>query len=69
MATLTAPAAPPAEVFAEVREVGRLAVDSTVLSLYNSDDGATIVGTWNTTGSGVPPPIGSTLKLAPPLSL
>jgi GAF domain-containing protein len=57
VATLVARAAPPEEVFAAVTdEVGRvLSSEATLLSRYDPDGVATVVGTW--TRDGRPPPI------------
>jgi signal transduction histidine kinase len=60
VATLVAGGTPPEQVFAAVAaEAGRLAdADSTVMSRYNPDGGATIVGTWTRTGAALPVPVG-----------
>ena len=52
VATLVARAAPPAEVFAAVAaEAGRLLrADATLLSRYDQDAKATVVGAWTSTG-------------------
>jgi signal transduction histidine kinase len=65
VATLVARAAPPAEVFAAVAaEVGRLlGCDFTVLSRYEPQDSATVVGRWSSTGAVVPTPVGTRFEL------
>jgi GAF domain-containing protein len=65
VATLVARAAAPAEVFAAVTaEVGRLLkADFTVLIRYDPDSAVTIVGTWTSTGTAAPTPVGSRLEL------
>ena len=57
VATLVARAAPWEEVFAAVAaEAGRLlSADATLMSRYDPDDAATIVGAWTSTGA-VPAP-------------
>ena len=64
VATLVARAAPWKEVFAAVAaEAGRLlSADATLLSRYDPDDAATIVGAWTSTGAG-PAPLGTRLSL------
>ena len=56
VATLVARAASPADVFAAVaEEAGRiLEVGFTFLSRYDSDDSATIVASWSSTGAAFP---------------
>jgi GAF domain-containing protein len=65
VATLAARASPPEEVFAAVAaELGRLlGADATLLSRYDPDDVATIIGEWTSTGSAGPAPVGSRLEL------
>jgi signal transduction histidine kinase len=65
VATLVAGAAPPEEVFAAVTaEVGRvLSADVTLLSRYDPEDAATIVGAWSSTGATAPTPVGSRFEL------
>jgi signal transduction histidine kinase len=65
VATLVARATPPEEVFAAVTaEVGRvLRADFTILSRYDPDGAATIVGAWSGTGAAPPTPVGSRLEL------
>jgi signal transduction histidine kinase len=60
VATLVACGTPPEQVFAAVAaEAGRLlGADATVMSRYNPDGGATIVGTWASTGAALPVPVG-----------
>ena len=60
VATLVACGTPPEQVFAAVAaEAGRLLdADATVMSRYNPDGGATIVGTWTSTGAALPVPVG-----------
>jgi signal transduction histidine kinase len=60
VATLVACGTPPEQVFAAVAaEAGRLLdVDATVMSRYNPDGGATIVGTWTSTGAALTVPVG-----------
>ncbi len=64
VATLVARAAPWEEVFAAVAaEAGRLlSADATLMSRYDPDDAATIVGAWTSTGA-VPAPLGTRLSL------
>ena len=64
VATLVARAAPWEEVFAAVAaEAGRLlSADATLMSRYDPDDAATIVGAWTSTGAG-PVPLGTRLSL------
>ena len=64
VATLVARAAPWEEVFAAVAaEAGRLlSADATLMSRYDPDDAATIVGAWTSTGAG-PAPLGTRLSL------
>ncbi|MCW2676198.1 MAG: hypothetical protein JWR70_1238 [Modestobacter sp.] len=58
-------AAPPAAVFAAVTaEVGRvLSADVTLMSRYDPDGVATVVGAWSSTGAAAPTPIGSRFEL------
>jgi GAF domain-containing protein len=65
VATLAARAAPPEEVFAAVAaELGRLlGADAALLSRYDPDDVATIIGAWTSTGATGPAPVGSRLEL------
>jgi signal transduction histidine kinase len=60
VATLVACGTPPEQLFAAVAaEAGRLLdADATVMSRYNPDGGATIVGMWNSTGAALPVPVG-----------
>ena len=64
VATLVARAAPWEKVFAAVAaEAGRLlSADATLMSRYDPDDAATIVGAWTSTGA-VPAPLGTRLSL------
>ena len=64
VATLVARAAPWEEVFAAVAaEAGRLlSADAALMSRYDPDDAATIVGAWASTGAG-PAPLGTRLSL------
>jgi signal transduction histidine kinase len=64
VATLVARAAPPEEVFAAVAaEAGRLLrADATLMSRYDPDDKATVVGAWATAGAP-PAPLGTRLSL------
>ena len=64
VATLVARAAAPVEVFAAVAaEAGRLLrADATLLSRYDQDAKATVVGAWTSTG-GTPAPLGTRLSL------
>ena len=57
VATLVVRAAPWEEVFAAVAaEAGRLlSADAAIMSRYDPDDAATIVGAWTSTGAGPPP--------------
>jgi signal transduction histidine kinase len=65
VATLVARGASSDDVFAAVAaEVGQLLdADITVLSRYESDGVATVVGCWSSTGAGVPLVVGSRLEL------
>jgi GAF domain-containing protein len=65
VATLVARDAPPEQVFAAVAaESGRLlSADATLMSRYEQDDAATIVGAWTSTGASVLPSLGSRLGL------
>ncbi len=65
VATLVAQAASPEEVFAAVTaEVGRvLSADVTVMSRYEPEDAATVVGVWSSTGAAAPTPVGSRFEL------
>ena len=65
VATLVARAAPPQEVFAAVTaEVGRvLSADGTIMSRYEPEDAATVVGVWSSTGAAAPAPVGSRFEL------
>jgi signal transduction histidine kinase len=65
VATLVARAAPPQEVFAAVtEEVGRvLSADGTIMSRYEPEDAATVVGVWSSTGAAAPAPVGSRFEL------
>lgn len=64
VATLVARAVPPEQVFAAVTaEVGRLlSADFTLMSRYDQDDAATIVGAWTISGAD-PAPGGTRLSL------
>ena len=64
VATLVATAATPEEVFAAVaEEAGRLLrADATLLSRYDPDAKATVVGAWTSAG-GTPAPLGTRLSL------
>jgi signal transduction histidine kinase len=64
VATLVARAVPPEQVFAAVTaEVGRLlSADVTLMSRYDQENAATLVGAWTTTGAD-PAPVGSRLSL------
>ncbi len=64
VATLVARAAPWEEVFAAVAaEAGRLlSADATLMSRYDPDGAATIVGAWTPAGAG-PAPLGTRLSL------
>jgi signal transduction histidine kinase len=65
VATLVARAASPQEVFAAVTaEVGRvLSADGTIMSRYEPEDAATVVGVWSSTGAAAPAPVGSRFEL------
>jgi signal transduction histidine kinase len=67
VATLVASGAPPEEVFAAVAEefARVVAADFTSVSRYHSDDTATIVGVWTSTGTDTPRPLvpGDRLRL------
>ena len=65
VATLVARAAPPQEVFAAVTaEVGRvLSADGTIMSRYEPEDAATVVGVWSSSGTAAPAPVGSRFEL------
>ena len=65
MATLVARGVAAEEVFAAVTaEVGRLlGCDDTLMSRYDPDDAATVLGAWSTTGATVPIPVGRRLPL------
>jgi signal transduction histidine kinase len=65
VATLVARDAPPEEVFAAVAaESGRLlSADATLMSRYDPDDAATIVGAWTSTGASMLPSLGTRLGL------
>ena len=65
VATLVARGAPPARVFAAVtEEVGRvLGADYTAMSRYEPDGAATVIGAWNSTGSGLAVPVGGRVEL------
>jgi signal transduction histidine kinase len=65
VATLVAGGARPENVFTAVAaEVGRLlAVDYTVLIRYDPDDMITVVGTWTSTGTAAPSPVGRRFEL------
>src|SRR5690348_1740489 len=65
VATLVARAALPQEVFAAVTaEVGRvLSADGTIMSRYEPEDAATVVGVWSSTGAAAPAPVGSRFEL------
>jgi GAF domain-containing protein len=60
VATLVARAAPPEEVFGAVaEEAGRLlGTDSTVMSRYDPDGAAMVVGVWDGTGAARVIPVG-----------
>ncbi len=64
VATLVGRAVPPERVLAAVTaEVGRLlSADVTLMSRYDQNDAATLVGVWTTTGAD-PAPIGARLSL------
>jgi signal transduction histidine kinase len=65
VATLVARAAPPQEVFAAVtEEIGRLlAADFAVLVRYDPSDTLEVVGTWTSTGTPAPTPVGGRVPL------
>ncbi len=65
VATLVARAAPPQEVFAAVTaEVGRvLSADGTIMSRYEPEDAATVVGVWSSVGGAASAPVGSRFEL------
>ncbi|HEY0402858.1 MAG TPA: GAF domain-containing protein, partial [Blastococcus sp.] len=65
VATMVARAAPPEEVFAAVTdEVGRvLSSEVTLLSRYDPDGAATVVGTWTRTGAVPPIAVGGRFQL------
>jgi signal transduction histidine kinase len=65
VATLVAQAAPAEKAFAAVTaEVGRvLSADVTLMSRYDPDGAATVVGAWNSTGAAAPTPVGSRFEL------
>jgi GAF domain-containing protein len=65
VATLVARAAPPEEVFAAVTdEVGRvLSSEVTLLSRYDTDGAATVVGTWTKSGAAPPIAVGGRFQL------
>jgi GAF domain-containing protein len=65
VATLVARAAPAEEVFAAVTaEVGRvLSSEVTLLSRYDPDGAATVVGTWTRTGAAPPIAVGGRFRL------
>jgi signal transduction histidine kinase len=65
VATLVARAAPPEETFAAVtEEIGRmLGVDFTVMSRYDADDTATVVGLWTGTDLRRPIAVGDRQRL------
>ncbi|MDT7743965.1 MAG: hypothetical protein QOE59_3043 [Actinomycetota bacterium] len=65
VATLVAQAAPPEEVFSAVAaEVGLvLCVELTLLSRYDSEDSATVVGVWSGSGDTASAPLGSPVEL------
>jgi signal transduction histidine kinase len=65
VAVLVARAASPEEVFAAVTaEVGRvLSADVTVMSRYEPEGAATVVGVWSSTGAAAPTPVGSRFEL------
>ena len=59
VATLVARAAPPEEVFGAVaEEAGLLGADSTVMSRYDPDGAAMVVGVWDGTGAARVIPVG-----------
>jgi GAF domain-containing protein len=65
VATLMAQAAPPQEVFAAVAgEVSRLlAADLAVLVRFDPSDALQVVGTWTSTGTPAPTPVGGRVPL------
>jgi GAF domain-containing protein len=65
VATLVARATPPEDVFTAVAaEVGRvLSADVMVMSRYDPDGAATIVGAWSSTGDAPPTSVGSRFEL------
>ncbi|MCU1618182.1 MAG: histidine kinase [Modestobacter sp.] len=65
VATLVARAAPPEEVFGAVTdEVGRVLSSAvTLMSRYDPDGAATVVGTWTRTGAAPPIAIGGRFQL------
>ena len=65
VATLVARAEPPEVVFASVAaEAGRLlSSDATIMSRYDADGAATVVGIWNRSGPSALPPLGTRLSL------
>jgi signal transduction histidine kinase len=65
VATLVARAAPWEEVFAAVAaEAGQLlSSEATMMSRYDPDDAATVVGVWTSTDSAQLPPVGTRLSL------
>jgi signal transduction histidine kinase len=65
VATLVGRAAPPEEVFAAVTdEVGRVfSSEATLLSRYDPDGTATVVGAWTRTGAPGPLPVGGKFQL------
>jgi signal transduction histidine kinase len=65
VATLVARSAAPEEVFAAVTdEVGRvLSSEATLLSRYDPDGAATVLGTWTRTGGAPPMSIGGRFRL------
>jgi signal transduction histidine kinase len=65
VAVLVARGASPEEVFAAVTaEVGRvLSADVTVMSRYEPEDAATVVGVWSSTGAAAPTPVGSQFEI------
>jgi GAF domain-containing protein/ketosteroid isomerase-like protein len=64
VATLLATGAPPEKIFAAITaEVGRLlSSEATLMSRYDQDDAATIVGAYSRTGAS-PAPVGSRIHL------
>jgi signal transduction histidine kinase len=65
VATLVARAALPEQVFAAVTtEVGRLlSADVTLMSRYDPDGGATVVGAWSSAGDAGATPVGTRVQL------